>query len=210
MSQFFPSFRLSRIGSETESEDDDIRRATLSPGMGIRVSAVDTLGHLSLVITRDLFLSNADALFTVLVGLLAKQGVRDDRLGALFILRNLINSSRQSQPAAIVGGVQHLIADVDLAVGVLLSELFLILGEAGFLTPTAHGEPPADGNHEEKVFLHCSKALCSCLLTTAPTLYQRHRSELAVCGKLSEPCLHSVCHLESSTSRREAGPYRTS
>ena len=42
-------------------------------------------------------------------------------------------------------GVQHLIADVDPAVGMLLSELILILGEAGSLTPTAHGEPPQDG-----------------------------------------------------------------
>ena len=82
---------------------------------------------------------------TTLVGLFAKQGVRDQRLAALSVLRNLINSSRQPQPAAIVDGVQHLIADVDPAAGVLLSELILILEESGILTPTAHGEPPADG-----------------------------------------------------------------
>ena len=38
-----------------------------------------------------------------------------------------------------------------------MGELVLTLGEAGFLTPTAHEEPPADG--EEKMFLHC---LLSC------------------------------------------------
>ena len=69
--------------------------------MGIRVSAVDTLGHLSLVTTRD--------------------------LGALFVLRNLINSSWQPQPATIVDGVQNFIADGHPAVGVWLSELILIL-----------------------------------------------------------------------------------
>ena len=70
MSQFFASPRLSRIGSEkAETEMTTSVGATLCPrtafpvlmnswpgikGMGIRVSAVDTLGHLSLVITRDL------------------------------------------------------------------------------------------------------------------------------------------------------------
>ena len=155
---------------EAETDGDDIRRATLSlgtaftvlmsswpgfKGMGIRVSAVDTVRHLPLVITTDLFLSSADTLHTIWVGLLAKQGVRDDRLGALFEMRDLVNSTWQPQPAAIVDGLQRLIAGVHPAVGVWLSELILILGEGGFLTPAAHGSLQQMANHEEKVFLHC-------------------------------------------------------
>ena len=79
------------------------------------------------------------------------RGVRNDRFGALFVLRDLINSSLQPRPAAIVDGVQHLLANVDHAVGVLLSDLILILGEAGFLTPTSHGEPPANGQPRRSV-----------------------------------------------------------
>ena len=74
------------------------------------------------------------------------RGFRDDRLGAQVVLCILINSSRQPQPADILDGVQHFIADVDPAVCVFLSELILTLGRSRFpLTPTAHGEPPADG-----------------------------------------------------------------
>ena len=104
-SRAFASHTLA-LSQKAETDDDHIRWVMLSLGtaftvfmsswpgfrdMGIRVSAVDILGHLSLVITRDLFLSNADTLFTIFVGLLAKQGVRDDRLGALLVLRKIIN-----------------------------------------------------------------------------------------------------------------------
>ena len=59
----------------------------------------------------------------------------------------LINSSWQPQPADILDGVQHFVADVDPADGVLLSESVLTLGKSRFpLSPTAHGEPPADGH----------------------------------------------------------------
>ena len=73
------------------------------------------------------------------------RGFCDDRVGALLVLCILIDSSWQPQPADILDGVQHFIADVDPAVGVLLSELILTLRETGFLAPTAHGEAPADG-----------------------------------------------------------------
>ena len=62
----------------------------------------------------------------------------------------ILISSWQPQPANILDGVQHSIADVNPAVGVLLSELVLTVGEAGFLIPTAHGEPPADGQPRRK------------------------------------------------------------
>ena len=55
------------------------------------------------------------------------------------------NSSSQPQPAAIINGFQHLIADVHPAIGVWISELILIPGEGGFLAPTTHGDPPTDG-----------------------------------------------------------------
>ena len=74
----------------------------------------------------------------MLLGFFAKQGVRGDRLGALFVLRNPTNSSWLPQPESSMDGVQHLIADVHPTVGVWISALILILGEAGF--SNAHGE----------------------------------------------------------------------
>ena len=106
-SQFFESLRLSlALRQKAETGHCGIRRATLSVGtatvlmssgpnfrdMGIRVSPVDTVQRLSLVITRALFLHGHVVHH---VGL-AKQGVRDDRLGALFETK----SAWQPQPAA--------------------------------------------------------------------------------------------------------------
>ena len=59
------------------------------------------------------------AVLSFLLGKL--RGFRDDRLGALFVLCILINSSWQPQLADILDGVQHF-ADVDFADGVLLGE----------------------------------------------------------------------------------------
>ena len=52
-------------------------------------------GHFGTSFLKDhenLFLSQTGTLFTILVGFFAKQGVREDRLGALFMLRNPTNS----------------------------------------------------------------------------------------------------------------------
>ena len=108
---------------KAETNDDDIRLATLSHGTA----------------------------FTVL---------KSSWPGLVF------NWSWQPQPAAIMEAVQLLISGIDLAVAALLSELILILGETGFLTPTAHGEPSSDGQpRRESVFALLQRALQ--LLTTA-------------------------------------------
>ena len=107
---------------------------------------------------------------------------RNDRLGALFVLRNLIYSSWQPQPANILDGVQHSIADVDPAIGVLPSELVLTLGEAGFLTPTAHGEPPADGQPRSENVL----ALLA-FVSTKPREARLNGSVVRVDARAKEP-----------------------
>ena len=89
------------------------------------------------------------------------RGFCDDRVGALLVLCILIDSSWQPYLADILDGVQHFIADVDPAVGVLLSELILTLREAGFLAPTAHGEAPSDGQQRRENVL----ALLAFLIT---------------------------------------------
>ena len=123
--------------------------------IGVVITKAVVQAHSALCIALDLFLSNADALFTISLGLLPKQGVRDDRLGALCVLRNLINSAWQPQFVAIVDGVQQLTADVHPAVGGWLSELILTLREAGFLSPTHMENLQQMAHHEEKVFWPC-------------------------------------------------------
>ena len=106
---------------------------------------MDTRGQLSKVITRNLFLSNADTWFTILVGILAKQGVRDDRL-----THCSCGVTSSPQTAAIVDGVQHLIADVDLPEGECgpLANLDYVRSRFphsnGTREPPAHGQPRRD------------------------------------------------------------------
>lgn len=61
------------------------------------------------------------------------RGGRDDRLGALLVLRHLIGSaSWRPRPAAVVEGIQHLTGDSDPSVGLLLGELIVALAAADF------------------------------------------------------------------------------
>eukprot|EP00929_Paragymnodinium_shiwhaense_P061271 TRINITY_DN30597_c0_g1_i1.p1 TRINITY_DN30597_c0_g1~~TRINITY_DN30597_c0_g1_i1.p1 ORF type:complete len:1889 (+),score=442.87 TRINITY_DN30597_c0_g1_i1:197-5863(+) len=70
----------------------------------------------------------------VLDFMLAKvKGTRDEKLGALLVLRHLIGgSSWRPKPAAVVEGVQHLTNDSDPAVGLLLGELVAALAGADY------------------------------------------------------------------------------
>lgn len=62
------------------------------------------------------------------------RGTRDDRWGALLVLRHLIGSaSWRPRPSAVVEGIQHLASDPDPSVGLLLGELVVALAAAGFL-----------------------------------------------------------------------------
>ena len=60
------------------------------------------------------------------------------------MLRNPTNSSWQTQPAAIMGTFNVSSMTSIIQVGVWISALISIPGEAGFLTRTAPGEPPTD------------------------------------------------------------------
>lgn len=77
------------------------------------------------------------------------RGTRDDRLGALLILRHLIGSTAwRPRPATVVEGIQFLTGDTDPAVGLLLSELIVALAASDFLTAAKDhpaAAPPPDG-----------------------------------------------------------------